>query len=188
MSAVSATLPGRRRFRADEVLKLVASGVLADVEPCELIDGDLIVVSPQGPVHITLLAELAERLRAAYLHGHHVRSQAPIAADEFGLPEPDIAVVSGVYRDYLARHPGGSEVVVAVEIAVTSQALDRAKASIYGRAGVPVYWLLDVAARRLEDHRHPSPRGYAVITALAETESVLVPGTGLCWSVASLLP
>lgn len=188
MGAVPATLPARRRFRADEVLKLVASGVLADDEPCELIDGDLIVVSPQGPVHVTLLAELAERLRAAYLQGHHVRSQAPVAADEFGLPEPDIGVVRGAYRDYMARHSAGGDVVLAVEIAVTSQALDRAKAAVYGRARIPVYWLLDVAARRLEEHRHPGPHGYGVITALAETESVEVPGTSLRWLVASLLP
>lgn len=163
-------------------------GVLAEDEPCELIDGDLIVVSLQGPVHISLLAELAERLRAAYADGHHIRSQAPIAADDFGLPEPDIAVVRGTYRDYLARHPSGSEVVLAVEIAVTSQALGRAKASVYGRAAVPAYWLLDVPGRRLEDHRHPGPQGHGAVTALAETGSVAIPGTSLHWSVASLLP
>lgn len=188
MSATALSIPGRRRFTADEVTKLVEAGILREDDPYELIGGDLVLVSPQGPKHIAILTMLADRLRAAYAGAHHVRVQGPIATDEYGQPEPDIVVVKGTPDRYLERHPGGSDVVLAVEVAMTSQLLDRAKAAVYGPAGIPVYWLLDLVARKLEEHVAPAAQGYQRVTILSETQDVGVPGTDQSWRVADLLP
>jgi Uma2 family endonuclease len=93
------------------------------------------------------------------------------------------------------RHPKGKEAVLVVEIGFSSQKLDRAKAAIYARAGVEVYWVLDLAARRLEVRTDPRSDGsYAVTTVLEGRDAVSLPGlqskvgTARKVRVSSLLP
>jgi Uma2 family endonuclease len=130
---------------------------------------------------------VSDRLRAAYAQGHAVREEKPIELPD-SLPEPDVAVVTGSQLDYAWRHPSPSEVVLAVEIAVTSQAFDRDKACIYARAGVAAVWLLDVPARRLEVHGEPQPDGqYRVVRVLEEDDVVVAPGLSVVWRVRDLL-
>jgi Uma2 family endonuclease len=166
---------------------MVELGVLREDDPLELIRGDLIVVSPQGPVHSSLLTDLAMRLQTVFGSTPHLRVQLPLDAGEDSQPGPDVAVVAGVPRDYLDHHPRGRDCVLAVEVAVTSQDLDHAKAPVYAAAGVPEYWLLDVPHRRLEVHRHPSAEGYGHVTILSANETVRLPASDVEWRVSYLL-
>ena len=184
-----ANLPNRRRFKADEILALVDAGVLSEDDPVELISGDLIVVSPQGPQHRTIIVELSERLRRAYAEDVHVQTHVPLAAAVDSLPEPDLAVVVGRPRDYMDRHPGGDETILVVEVAVTSHEIDRAKAVVYATAGVPEYWLIDLPGRCVEVYRHPREDGaYGMTSVLSDSEEIAVPGADVCWAVMDLLP
>jgi Putative restriction endonuclease len=116
---------------------MVEAGVIGPDEPLELLEGRLVLVSPQGPPHASLVGALAEKLRAAYGAGHAVREEKPLELPD-SLPGPDVAVVHGAQLDYAARHPNAGDALLVVEVAVTSQALDHEKARIYARAGVPV--------------------------------------------------
>jgi Uma2 family endonuclease len=166
---------------------MVEAGILSPEEPVELLEGRLLLVSPQGPPHASIVGSVSDRLRAAYAPGHAVREEKPIELPD-SLPEPDVAIVTGSQLDYASRHPAPSEVVLAVEIAVTSQALDRDKARIYARAGIAVVWLLDVPARRLEVHSEPQPDGrYRVVRVLGEDDGVTPPGLAGTWRVRDLL-
>ncbi len=177
-----------RLFTPAEVLRMVAAGVLADGEPVELIEGRLVVVSPQGPPHSSTVGALADRLRRAYEPGHAVREEKPIELSD-GLPEPDVAVVRGQQVDYGKRHPRATDVLLLVEVAVTSQEVDREKTRGYARDGVPEVWLLDVPARRLEVHVDPQRDGsYRVAKILGEQDELSPPGLAIVWKVAELLP
>jgi len=93
-------------------------------------------------------------LRTALGDDWQIDSQLPIALDADSEPEPDIAVVPHDPRAYLAAHP--SRAVLIVEVAETSYRLDREyKASLYARAGIPDYWILDLAHEAVEVHREP---------------------------------
>ncbi len=122
-----------RSFTSREVIRMVEAGILAPDEPVELLEGRLVIVSPQGPPHASLVAMLADRLRAAYCAGYAVREEKPLDLVD-SLPEPDVAVVRGSQADYAARHPHASDVVLAIEASLTSQSLDREKTLIYARA------------------------------------------------------
>lgn len=188
MSVVEPSLP-RRLFTAAEVDRMVEAGVIDADEPLELIEGELIEVSPQGPQHIRPLAWLTGRLARAYGEGFTVQPQGPIDCGATSRPEPDVAVHPDDGDRAADRLIRGDELLLAIEVAWTSQALDHRKASIYARAGVPEYWLLDVAARRLEIHRSPTAAGhYEIVTLLAETQPVSPPGLDVVWRVADLLP
>lgn len=136
--------------------RLIEIGVFQSGDRVELLGGELIVSEPQSEPHYTAICLIEEALRTALGVGWFVRPQGPIALDDESEPEPDIAVVPGTSRDYSRGHP--ARPVLVIEVAATSFFLDRKhKGSLYARAGLIDYWILDLAHRRLEVHRDPAP-------------------------------
>ena len=170
---------------------MVDAGVLGAEEHLELLEGELVLMSPQGPDRQWATVRVREALRAAYaaapepLHIVLV-DHSPLEASPQSLPEPDLQVLRGRLADFAGRHPTGADVLLAVEVAATSQGRDRRKASIYAAAGIPTYWLLDLSARQLEVFTAPGPTGYGTRTVFVATERVCPPGAQPL-SVASLL-
>jgi Uma2 family endonuclease len=178
-----------RRFTADEVLRMVDAGILAEDEPLELLDGELVVVTPQGPSHAGTTTVLHDRLRAAYGSAFVVREAKPMVAGIDSLPEPDLAVFRADARAFFERHPGGDEAVLIVEVAKTSLLVDLAKAETYARASVATYWLIDLVSRRLEVRTEPHADGrYGVVNVLAAGDVIALPASDEKWKVAELFP
>ena len=85
----------------------------------------------------------------------------PVALDDESEPEPDVAAARGSFRDYSHAHP--SRPALLVEIADSSLSFDRAdKGSLYARARVPEYWIVNLVERVLEVHRESGPDARAV--------------------------
>ena len=83
-----------------------------------------------------------------------IRTQAPIALDDHSEPEPDVAVAQGTPREYAGEHP--ARPVLVVEVALASVALDRDhKGSLYARAQLEDYWIVNLVDRVLEVYRQP---------------------------------
>ncbi len=184
----AASVIATRRFTASEVDRMVEVGLLAEDEPLELIEGVLELMSPQSADHVWIKNYLLDLLRDAYGSGRAVYAQDPLAATEDSRPEPDIAVLRGPLASYRGRLPTGADVLLVIEVAVSSLERDHRKAPVYARAGVPVYWIVDVEGRRLEVHTEPSPEGYGVVTLLAERREVQLPELEVRWTVGAMLP
>jgi Uma2 family endonuclease len=167
----------RRRFTADEIERMVQTGVLGEDEPLELLEGELCVVTPQGPSHADAGTALRDILIKAYAGAEvQVREDKPLWVSADSLPEPDLAVVRG--RRFPDRHPRGDEALLVIELARTSLALDRSKAALYAKGRVPVYWVVDMEARRIEVHTEPHDDGrYGVVRVHAADEAAELPGT-----------
>lgn len=145
-----------RRFSRAEYDKLIDLGVFQPGEAIELIGGELMVAEPQGAAHYTAIRKTAKALEAAFGPGWDVRTQGPIGLDEDSEPEPDIAVVPGSPDDYGRAHP--SRPALTVEVAESSLGVDRYhKGSLYARAGLPDYWVVNLVDRVLEVYREPAP-------------------------------
>jgi Uma2 family endonuclease len=145
-----------RRWTREEYERLIETGVFHPEERVELIDGELVVMTPQKSVHATAVRLVDEMLRMAFGSGHDVRAQLPLALDPDSEPEPDVAVVIGMPRDYRDAHP--TTALLVVEVADTTLAFDRErKGSLYARAGIADYWILNLADRVLEVYRDPVP-------------------------------
>lgn len=178
-----------RRFTADEVMRMIEAGVLQEDEHVELLDGELVVVNPQGPVHSGLAVILHAALERAYGRGHHVRDHSPVRGTSDSIPEPDVAVVRGDARAFLARLPGPEEVPLVAEVAYSSLGIDRRKASVYARSGYTTYWIVDVEARRIEVRTGPQADGLYVKTEIvAEGAELHPPGASVALRVIELLP
>lgn len=150
------TYPRTRRWTRVEYDRLIEKGMFQPGERLELLAGNLVVREPQGDPH-TLAVELVnEALRTAFGPEWRVRVQLPIALDEESEPEPDVSVAPGRVRDSTEAKP--SRLVLVVEIAESNLALDREhKGSLYARARVPEYWIVNLADRVLEVDRDPRP-------------------------------
>src|SRR5438876_341374 len=143
-----------RSWTRKEYDRLVDLGILREDEPIELIGGQLIVAEPKGSPHTTAVELTAEALRAAFGVGWAVRSQGPVALDDESEPEPDVVVVPGTLRDYRAEHP--SSAALLVEVSASSLRFDRQyKGSVYARAGVADYWIVNLVDHVVEIYRDP---------------------------------
>ncbi len=163
-----------------EYERLVDLGAFRPGERLELVGGAVIVREPQGSPHATAVGLAEDALREAFGAGWTVRTQSPIALDEDSEPEPDIAVVPGNRRDYRRDHP--SHPVLIVEVADSTLLLDqREKASLYARARIADYWIVNLIDNVLELYRDPvadpeAPYAWRYgSTAILHADSVVAP-------------
>jgi Uma2 family endonuclease len=183
-----------KRWQSVEYQRLVDVGVF-EGQPLELIGGQLIVAEPQGSPHATAVGMAQDALGAAIPAGWIVRIQAPLALDDESAPEPDVAVVHGSRADYRHAHPARPALII--EVAESSLAFDRVqKGSLYARAGIADYWIVNLEDRVVEVYHDPgadltAPFGwrYTSVDRLRPGDSVRplgVPAAPL--AVAALLP
>ena len=151
-----------RPLTADEVERMVQEGIIGEDEPVELLQGALVEMSPKGEQHATVMARLVGWLAPLAVAGtHELRTEHPLAVpDPTSLPEPDIAVIEA--RADPTRRP--TSALLVVEVSVSSRAIDTTiKPRLYASAGVPDYWVVDVAARRIEIRRDPAGSEYRTL-------------------------
>jgi Uma2 family endonuclease len=132
---------------------LVELGVFAD-RRVELIEGVIVEISPMGSKHETAMVLTMERLRQAFGPGYYARPQLTLDLSPHSMPEPDVAVVPGGVRDYADKQP--TTALLIVEVSDSTLKFDRGeKASLYARAGIADYWILNLVNQRLEVYRGP---------------------------------
>ncbi len=162
-------------------------GVDSPAEGCraELIDGLIYAMAPFSPPHIAVV----NRLTAAFVRlagdDARVSVQNSVRLDDGTEPEPDIALLR---RDAPEdRVPIASDVLLVVEIAVTTEAFDRnVKLIRYAEAGIPEAWLVLPEKRTVETFRRPGPGGYTETALYTEADTVEVLGASL--GVAGIFP
>jgi Uma2 family endonuclease len=138
------------RFTLEQYHAMIRSGILTDDEPVEFLDGWLVPKMPKSRAHRMVTRLVREALERRIGAGWYVDSQEPISLVN-SEPEPDVLVVHGQPTDYATRHPGPSDIALVVEVADTTLARDRGlKLRMYARAGVPLYWIVNLVDRQVE--------------------------------------
>jgi Uma2 family endonuclease len=189
------TSPQVRHWTREEYLRMAEAGIFAPGERVELIEGEIIAMTPQKSPHAAAIWLAQEALRLAFGTGFHVRSQLPLTLGPNSEPEPDAAVVRGTARDYVDSHP--TKAILVVEVADTTLEFDRGrKAAMYARVGIPEYWIVNLPERVLEVYRDPDPlpdrpaeHAYRSIRRLGPPDTVApLSSPGAHVRVADLLP
>ena len=175
-----------RRLTREEYERLVEEGFFAPDARIELIHGRLVEMAPQTTFHSVGVNLAQVVLGRVFGEGFAVRVQLPLAIDPDSEPEPDVAVVPGNPRDYTYSHP--TSAVLVIEVAESSIKIDREKAEIYARAGVPEYWILNLGRCQLEVHRNPENGAYASKAILREPGFVSPLGRDERIAITDLLP
>jgi Uma2 family endonuclease len=145
-----------KRLSVEQYHAIIRAGVFDDDDPIELLEGWLVEKMPKKPPHSVATGLVSDALAALLPPGWHLISQEPITTDD-REPEPDIGAVRGKRRDYADRHRRPKVVEVIVEVADTTLARDRGvKKTIYARAGIPTYWIVNLVDRSLEVYADPT--------------------------------
>ena len=154
----------RIRFTVEDYHRMAEAGILHEDSRVELIDGDLIAMSPIGPHHAGVVDELAQLLIPQVIGRAIVRVQNPVRLDDHSEPEPDL--VLAVPRDggYRNAHPGPDDVLLLIEVMASSADRDRdIKLGLYAKANIAEVWLVDLNADRVEIYRSPAGGTYTEI-------------------------
>jgi Uma2 family endonuclease len=180
------------RFTVHQYARLIADGTVAEEERLELIDGLLVVRPRRARAEIVAGNKGLRVLWRMIPSEWHVARGMPILIPDWSRPEPDLAVLRGVVDDYEEREARAEETALVVEISGAEPTVDRSdRTRIYAAAGIPVYWIVDLAAGQIAIHSEPYREGYRSRQVLTRGQDVpvTVAGVEVAWiAVSDLLP
>ncbi|MCI0525786.1 MAG: Uma2 family endonuclease [Acidobacteria bacterium] len=147
------TEPKPHRWTREEYYKMGEQGFFQD-RRVELIEGEVIEMSPVYAPHVTSVMATTEILREVFGKGWLIREEKPLGLGINSDPEPDVVVVAGKRSDFKAAHPTTAALII--EVADSSLSYDRTyKASLYAKAGIADYWIVNLQERQIEVYRRP---------------------------------
>lgn len=161
------------RFTVEDYERMGRAGVFHEDDRVELIEGQIVEMTPIGPPHAGTVNALNRIFSRAVGDDGIVSVQNPTILSDITEPQPDLLVLRPRDDLYRTTHPRPDDVLLLVEVADSSIAYDRSvKAPLYARAGIAEYWLVDLRSRVLEVHREPTPEGYVQVLEMAPGTSV----------------
>lgn len=166
----------RKRFTVDEYYRMAASGILHEDDRVELIDGEIIEMSPIGKHHASCVKRLNVLLIRMLGQRAIIGVQDPLQLSNYSEPQPDITVLK--FRDdyYAERHPTPEDTLLLIEVADTTLGYDRGvKLPMYAATGVPEAWIVNLSDDVVEVYRQPGPNGYGETQLARRGDSLPLP-------------
>lgn len=156
MATIPLTAPSRHLITVDAFHRMGETGILGPADRVELIDGEIIDMSPIGALHAAIVAQLAMMFSQKLGPKAVVWCQNPLRLDDVSEPEPDLVILRPRADFYATAHPGPADALLVIEVADTSLAYDLGvKVPLYARHGIPEVWVIDAATRRTRVFREP---------------------------------
>jgi Uma2 family endonuclease len=160
-------------FSVDEYHRMLETGILSETDHVELIEGEIIKMSPIGSRHVACVNRLNGLLNRKAGQDVIVSIQNPIRLDDYSEPEPDIALVKPRDDFYAQSLATAADLLLIIEVADTSVELDRrVKLPLYARAGIPEVWLANLPEDRVEAQSEPVNGVYQKVRIAKRGESL----------------
>ena len=143
------------RISVEQYHQMIDAGILTDDDPIELLEGLLVEKMSKNPPHSVVTGLLQDLLRQVISAGWYLNAQEPVTTRD-SEPEPDLAIVRGKRVDYLIHHPLPKDTALVIEVADTTLRRDRGiKKRLYARAGIPIYWIVNLNHLQIEVYSQP---------------------------------
>jgi Uma2 family endonuclease len=170
----------KRRFTADDYERMAETGILSDDDRVELIDGEVVVMTPIGALHAANVDRANHVFRMKVGATAIIRVQSPVRLNLYTEPQPDLVLLRPRDDFYAKAHPGPSDILLIVEVADSSLDYDRdVKTFIYAQSAIVEYWLVDLNSRGLVRHTSPDNGSYKRVDQFTAGQAVapqLLPG------------
>ncbi len=155
------------KWTIDEYHRMIEAGILDD-RRVELLKGEIVDMPPEGEPHAYFSSEAGEYLSRLLGDRVMIRSSKPITLPNNSEPEPDIAIVQRLGREYLEHHPYPENIFWLIEYSDSSLEKDlEIKTKIYAEVGIPEYWVVNLKRRQLVVFREPQDGEYASKSTLS---------------------
>lgn len=162
-----------KRWTIDEYHQIIALGIITPDTPIELINGQIIEMVPQQPLHAATTDEGGEYLKALFSGKAKVRVQLPVTWLPDSEPEPDFAIVKIDANRYRHRHPDPNDIYLLIEVADSTLQKDRQyKSKLYAQAGIPEYWVINLKQNQVIVYRQLQDSTYQTETILEASDKV----------------
>ena len=179
--------PVRYAFTTDDWRRMGEAGLFGEDDRVELLDGEVVAMSPIGSGQAACVKRLARLLSRSVGDRAILSVQDPVRLDRHSEPQPDLALLRPRPDFYAAAHPGSADILLLVEVAETSLSFDRdQKAGLYARSGVPVTWVVDLAGQEVLVLSRPGPNGYLAEERALRDGRLSLAGLGDLGDVADL--
>ena len=163
----------KHRFSVKEYYRMAETGVLRPDARVELLNGEIIDMSPIGPFHGGVVGRLTRVFNKLSKNRWLVWPQNPLHLDDHSEPEPDVMLLKPGPDDYTSRHPQPDDVFLLIEVSDTTLDYDHAeKLPAYGRAGVAEVWIVNLNETMIEVYREPHFTGYGGKTILRAGDTI----------------
>jgi Uma2 family endonuclease len=151
---------------------MAETGILTEADRVELIEGEIVEMSPIGSRHAACVNRLNMLLGRQAGQSFIVSVQNPIIVSDYSEPEPDLAVLLWRGDYYEHELPQSADVLLVVEVADTSVDVDRGvKIPLYARSGIPIMVLVDVPNELIEVHSQPASGQYQSVKIFRRGDS-----------------
>ena len=152
------------KWTLDEYHQMIASGLLQN-RHVELLKGDIVEMPPEGEPHAYFSSEAGDYLARLLGERAMVRQAKPITLPNQSEPEPDLAIVQRLGREYLNHHPYPENIFWVIEYADSSLEKDLdTKSKVYAEVGIPEYWVINLKSRVLVVFQEPQGGQYVTRT------------------------
>lgn len=170
--SLAAELATRHRFTVHEYRQMAEAGVFGEEDKrIELVEGEIVEMSPIGPRHIEALIALTALMFRLLGDRYDVSIQMPVETDPSGEPQPDLTLLSADRAK--GRIPGAPDSALVVEVSDSSLRYDReVKSPLYARAGVPELWIVNLVDDLVEVSSEPGPAGYGTTIRFGRDQRV----------------
>ncbi len=163
----------RRFFTVDEYHRMGAAGIFSEDDHVELIEGEILKMSPIGSRHAASVNRLNTLFNNLLGARAIVSVQNPILLNDFSEPQPDIALVKPRDDFYAQALPTAADVLLIIEVADTSVDYDRdIKLPAYARSGIPEVWLFDLPAETVGAHTELLNGSYRTVRSYRRSDSI----------------
>jgi len=158
----AAPVPERMRISVERYLKMAATGVLTEDDHVELIEGEIFNMPPVGTQHSGITGRIVKLLVLSVGDAAVLLPGPTLPLGKFSAPQPDLVLLKPREDFYSHSYPLSTDVLLLIEISASSLSFDQGvKRTVYARADIAEYWVIDVAGQRLCRYRNPSGDHYA---------------------------
>lgn len=179
----------RRPFNVDDYYRMAEAGILTEDDRVELIEGEVIKMSPIGSRHAACVDRLNSLFSRFAGQTAIVRVQNPIRIDDYSEPQPDVSLRKPRADFYAEAHPTADDILLVIEVADTSVEYDRhVKVPLYAQVGIPEVWLVNLSEDLIEIYTDAANGSYKNVRRVKHGESFSLQAVpGIAFSVDAVL-
>jgi Uma2 family endonuclease len=156
-----AVYASRREWSVADYERMLETGILTENDRVELLDGEIVKISPIGSRHAACVNRLVLLLIEHVGRSAIVAAQNPVRLSDYSEPQPDLSVCRAREDFYASSHPEPEDVLLLVEVADSSLMFDREeKSPLYAAAGIPELWIVDLAGQTITVYGEPGDATY----------------------------